>query len=101
VDSPAQRIDQLRQRVDVGGLELRKLPVLQDQADDRVLLSQCLECVGVGRVAGLGALADRKAQVFEQDLRQLLWSVEVELLPGDLLDSASTPDRGSSISWNR
>ena len=44
----AERIDELRQRVDVGRLELRELAVLEDQADDRVLLAKRLQRVGVG-----------------------------------------------------
>jgi len=85
VDATAHGVDQLRQRVDIGRFQLRKLAVLEDQADDRVLLAQRLERVRIGRVAGLGPLADRKAQVLEQDFRQLLRSVEVELLACDLL----------------
>ena len=51
-----------------------------------MLLAQRLQSVGVGRVAGLRPLADRKAKVFEQHLRELLRGVEVELLARDLLD---------------
>ena len=81
-----QRIDQLRQRINIGRLELRELAVLEDQTDDRVLLAQRLQRVGVGGVASFCALADRQAQVLEQHLRELLRRAQVELLPRDLLD---------------
>src|SRR5207244_2325647 len=60
--------------------------MFEDEPDDRVLLAQRLERVGVSRIARLGAPADREAQVFEQHLRQLLGSAEVELLPRHLFD---------------
>jgi hypothetical protein len=83
----AERIDELRQRVHVRRLQLRKLAVLEDLGHDLVLVAQRLESVRVRRVAGLGSLAHRQPQVLEQDLRQLLRRVEVELLPGQLFDA--------------
>ena len=81
----AQRVDQLRQRVDIGRLQLRELPIFEDQADDRVLVAQRLQRVGIGRVPRLGPLAHLEAKVFKEDFRQLLRRVQVELLAGDLL----------------
>jgi len=86
VCTAAERIHQLRQRVDVGRLQLGQLPVLEDRGDDFVLVPQRLERVCVGRVAGLRALADGKPEVFEEDLGELLRRVQVEFLAGQLLD---------------
>src|SRR5207253_302045 len=42
--------------------------------------------VRVSRVTGLRALADRQPQVLEENLRELLRRVQVELLPRDIFD---------------
>jgi hypothetical protein len=44
-------IDQRRQRVDISRLELRELPVLEDEVDDGVYAPQGLKDDGVGGVA--------------------------------------------------
>ena len=86
MDASAHRIDELGQRVDVRRLELGQLAMLEDQSDDGMLLTQSFQRVRVSRVTGLRALADRQPQVLEENLRELLRRVQVELLPRDIFD---------------
>jgi len=69
---PAVRVGQQRQRVDVGGLQLGDLPMLQDQADHLVLVPELLEDRCVGGEPGPCALRARQLQLVEQDLLKLL-----------------------------
>ena len=43
MDAPRFRVDELRQRVNVGGFQLRQLAPLQDQRHDRMLVGHLLE----------------------------------------------------------
>ncbi len=55
VDASGLGVDQLRQRVEVGVLQLRQLTPLLDLLDDRVLVADLGEDAGVGREAGFAA----------------------------------------------
>ena len=81
-------VDLLRQRVDIGVLELGDFAVLGDQVDDRVLPAQFVELAGGRAVAGF-ALFDalsRQLQLFEQNLGQLARRADVEFLVGMAVD---------------
>ncbi len=75
------------QRVDVGGLDLRQLPVAQHEGGQLVHGAQLLEHRGVGGVAALVLLEGREPQHLEQDARELLGAVEVERLPRHVEDA--------------
>ena len=81
-------IDELRQRVDVGALELREAAPLQDLARQVVHQGQLLEHVHRrgGRFRLAGALAGRKLQLLEEDGRELPRRVDVEGLAGQGVD---------------
>ena len=83
---PAARVDQQRQRVEVGLRELGQLPPALDLGDDLVLVADRLQHAGVGRVAGLAAALARQPELAEQDLLELLGRAERELLAGELED---------------
>jgi hypothetical protein len=82
VDPAGGGVDQRRQRVEVGALELDQLAVVEDRADHRVGVDQPLERVGLGRPAELGALdaLGVDAELVEQQLAELLGRAEVELV---------------------
>ena len=70
VDAPVPRVDQLRQRLEVGGVELVELAPLQQRVDDRVRVAELLQHAGVGRELALGGLlAGLQAELVVQDLR--------------------------------
>ncbi len=77
--------DQRRQRLEVGVQELRVLPPLLDDLDDRVLAPDRAQHAGVGRVAGLPLPPRRELQLLEEDPRQLLRRADGELLAGQLV----------------
>ena len=54
---------------------------------------QLLQRLGVGRVAGLGLLLGREAELVEEDLPQLRGGVDEELGPRQLLDLLLEPAR--------
>ena len=104
VDAPRPRIDEHRQRVGVRALELGELAVLEDLPGQRVPERQLLQHVGVGGVAGLGALDRRQLQLLEEHDRELLRRDRVERLAGELVDLARevVELRSSSFaSWPR
>ena len=88
VDTPRLRVDHRRQRVDVGRLQLAELAEFEDRIDDRVLVAQLFEDIDIGRITLLGALLARQPQLLEEHLRQLLRRVDVERVPGQLVDLA-------------
>ena len=90
VHAPVARA-QARQRVDVGRLDLGELAVAQDERRHLVLGGQLLEHTRVGGVAALVLLARLEAEHLEQDVRELLGRVEVELLPRDPVDARGQP----------
>ena len=85
VDAPGLGVHELRQRVDVGRLELLHRAVVEDLARQLVHQRQLLEHVlGGGRGARLGRLlAALQAEPVEQHLAQLHRRVDVELALGE------------------
>ena len=85
---PVSGIHQLRQRVDVRALQLLKRPPFEDEPRQLVRERQLFEDLDGGRRRfRLGvALERRQLQLVEQDLRELLGGVDVELLAGQLED---------------
>ena len=86
VDAARLGVDQLRQRVEVGVLQLGQLAPGLDLLDDRVLVADLGEDAGVGREAGLAAALAGQAEVLEEDAADLLGRADRELLPGQLVD---------------
>ena len=72
MDAAGPLVDQRRQRVDVGALQLREPAVGQDLARQLVLGGELLEHALVGRVTGLGLLDDGQLELLEQDHLELL-----------------------------
>ena len=89
VDPAGTGVDQSGQRVQVGVLQLRLLPVLDDAFGDLVLAGQPLQHLDSGgEVFRLGRLlGGRESQFLEQDRPELLGRVEVELLAGQFGDA--------------
>ena len=91
VDAPVAGHER-RQRVEVGGLDLGALAVLEHLGHDRVVGGEVAEDLGIGGVeAALGALepVGGEPQHVEEHVAQLLGGVDVEVLAGlrvDLLD---------------
>ena len=85
---PGRGIDQLRQRVHVGALQLGELPVLQHLAHDLVVRRQLFQHVrGGGDDLALAVLHRRgQLQILEQDPPQLLRRADVERLSGERVD---------------
>ena len=81
-------VDELRQCVDVGSLELRQTPPLQHLARQIVDEGELFEHVhrGRGRLRLAGTLAGRELQLLEEDCRQLARRVDVERLAGEGVD---------------
>ena len=85
---PVSRIDQPRQRVEVGVLELRQLAPALDLGDDLVLVADLGQHAGVGREAGLAAALPAQLELLEQHHAELLGRADRELVPGELEDLA-------------
>ena len=85
VDAPVVG-DHLAQAVHIGGLQFGELAVVQDLLDDGVLAPELVQHLRVGGVARLGLLHRGQAQLVKEDAAQLLGGVDVELLPGQLVD---------------
>ena len=80
----AVRADELGQGVEVGALDLGALAVLEDVGHDLVVAGEVGEDLGVGGVEALAGLLEAgggQAHHVEEDVRELLRRVEVELLP--------------------
>ena len=88
VDAPGPRIHLLRQRLDVGRLQLGQFPVAQHMPDDRVMVAQILQDGRVGRVPGLRPAPGRQLEVFEQQVAELLGRVNVELVADGIVGGA-------------
>ena len=86
VDAAGLGVDQVRQRVEVGVLQLGQLAPGLDLLDDRVLVADLGEDAGVGREAGLAAALAGQAELLEEDRADLLRRADRELLPGQLVD---------------
>src|SRR6266550_1704924 len=87
MDAPGRRVHVARERVHVGGPELRQLAVLDQQlwhlVTHRGELFQHLE---VGGRTGLGPLEDRELKLLEQQAAELGRRVEVEVRARRALD---------------
>ncbi len=81
-------IDQRRERVDVGRLELRERAVFEDLRRQRVLLGEAREHVHVGREPGLppAHAARRDAEALEEHGTELGRRVDVELHASERVD---------------
>ena len=71
---PRLGIDERRQRVDVGALQLREAPELEDARRQRVLRGELLEHRLVGREAGLGLAHRGQLQLLEEDGPAAAWA---------------------------
>ena len=80
--------DPVRQRVQVGLGELGQLAEALDLGDDRVLVADRLQHLGVGGEAGLAAALAAELELLEEDLAELLRRADHELLAGELPDLA-------------
>src|SRR5690606_25452580 len=84
------RVDQRRERIDVGTLQLIELPVLQQQDRETVpLCCQLLEDTRIGRGSGLRPLDDREPELLEEDLAKLRGRADIELSASLLVDILS------------
>jgi len=87
-------MDESRQRVHVGGLELRQLAVLDQQPGHLVPhRGELLQYLVVGRGSGLGLLEDRQLVLLEQHLPELGRRVDVEVGARGLIDRALEPSQ--------
>ena len=86
MDAAGLGVDQQRQRVEVGVLELGQLAPALDLLDDRVLVADLGEHAGVGGEPGLAAALLRQPELVEEDLAELLRRADRELAPGELED---------------
>ena len=83
---PVVGVDQVRQRVEVGVLQLGQLAPGLDLLDDRVLVADLGEDAGVGREAGFAATLAGQLELLEEDAADLLRRADRELLLGQLED---------------
>ena len=88
VDAARLGVDQARQRVEIGVLELRQLAPALDLADDLVLVADLSEDSGVGREAGLAAALLGQPELLEEHRAELLRRADRELVAGELEDLA-------------
>ena len=88
VDALRLRIDEVRQRVGIGGAELRELAPVEHAAGELDALGgQILQHVGVGApCAGLGLPSAGQAHAAEEDVTQLLGRADIEALARELMD---------------
>ena len=105
VDTPL-RIGQQRQGVNVVGLELGQLPVLQHLARDLVMLRQLFQHIHGGRNHLAPPILDGLGQVHfvEQHIAQLLGRIDVEAMAGaleDLLADAAPSPPSAGHPWRR
>ena len=77
-----------RQRLGIGGAQLRYLSPVEDFARQFVaLLGEVLEGTRTSRpLPGLGPAATRQADLAEQDVADLLGATGIDRLAGELLD---------------
>ena len=90
VHASGRRVHGRGQRIDVGGLQLGELAVLDDQVHHRMLAAQHIQDVAGGGVVPAGGLAAAvrwlEAQPVEEHLRELLRGVDVEGLADRVVD---------------
>ena len=73
--------DELRQRFEVGGDQLRERAVAKDLPHKGIADRQILQHVRSGRVAGLRLLARRHPQLLEEDMSELFGRIDIEWFP--------------------
>ena len=86
VDAARRLVDEGRQRVHVGVLELGQPPIGQDPGGQLVVRGQLLEDAFVRGVAGLGLADHRQLELLEEDHLQLLRRGDQEGLPCEGVD---------------
>ena len=88
MEAPIPWTDQWRQCVEIGGLELRQLPVLEEGVDDWMVGPQLFQHVGLGRrrPAFDRPLEDRQSKLLVQDRGQLRRRADIEPFPGVSVD---------------
>ena len=82
-----------QQSLSVGGAQLFDFPIPQQGVDEGMRVAEAQEALGVGGVAGLGALLRHELELFEKDSTQLVGGVDIELLPREHLDLGLEPAR--------
>ena len=80
--------DPVRERVQVGLGELGQLAEALDLGDDRMLVADRLQHLGVGAEAGLAAALAAELELLEEDRAELLRRADHELLARELPDLA-------------
>ena len=88
VDAAGRRVDQRRQRVDVGVLELGQAAVREDPRRELVVDHELLEHALVGGVARLGLANHRQLELLEEDALELFGTAHQELLARQRVDLA-------------
>ena len=86
MDPPGLPIDLLRKGIDVGRFEFAEGAVFEDLVDDRVGVLETLEHILIDGVAGLGLAPGRQLQLFEEERRNLLGGVDIELAADERVD---------------
>ena len=96
VDALRFRIDEVRQRIGIGGAELRELAPVEHAAGELdALRGQILQRVRIGAPgAGRGLAAAGQAHAAEEDVAQLLGRADVEALARELIDLLLDPGGG-------
>ena len=93
--------DPVRERVEVGLGELGQLAEALDLGDDRVLVADRLQHLGVGAEAGLAAALAAELELLEEHRAELLRRADDELLAGQLPDLALELDHVAPGSGSR
>ena len=84
MNAARRRQDQLRQRIDVGALELCVVAIFDDFGGQWMEQGQLFERLGIHARPRLGPLHDGQFQLLEQQIAKLNPRVDVELAAGDL-----------------
>src|SRR3954466_1156272 len=87
METGCSRVDQARQRIEVGVLELGQLPVLHQQRGKRMsLFGQLLEDAGICGRTRARTFDDRKVQFSKKNLAELWVRIDVELCSRGFVD---------------
>ena len=81
MNAPRNPVHHFRQRVHIGGLQLRHLPIFQDAVHHRMQPLEHFQRVGVGGEARFGAPRFGQPQLSEQQITQLLGRIDVDRMP--------------------
>ena len=103
VDAAGLGMDEARQQVGIGRLQLGELAPVEDAGGERVAACrELVEDIGAGRPgAGLGLLAAGQAELAEEDIAQLLGRADVEVFAGEFVDLALQGRRASGRTRRR